>query len=506
MQKIKYFVCETLADDFAAAVAEEGYKDVSVVSYPCLCLDKSRKAEADTMIDEFQKNDEKILIQCNRECEINKTVEKLNDKKRFQVHTTSYCFNYLISEKFVEYIVENEGYIVTCGWLKNWYKRLENSGFNKENARSFYGDFCKEIVFLDTQIDSDSLESLKSFSDYVNIPYRIINIGLDTLRLNIRSAVMKVWMEDKDKELDKLNENLKLNAEYSATLSIIEKIAVYTKKREVIEKVKELFLMVFGAKKYHYFDTDNETLSTDTLDKAFVLNKELEYYISEGKNEIVVKVEHQNQIFGVMVIGDFLFPENIKKYANFALSIARISALVIANAKQFEQLEKSKEDMTFVSHHDSLTGLYNRHYFNIYMEGKSKVKENIAVFMCDLDNLKKANDEFGHQVGDALIRSAADTLRKSFRDTDIIIRFGGDEFVVVVEDCPTEMAETFLQRINDNIVTINKQKMNKTFDLSISVGYSISVGRIINWNQLLNQADEKMYAVKAAKKAAKNNT
>lgn len=94
------------------------------------------------------------------------------------------------------------------------------------------------------------------------------------------------------------------------------------------------------------------------------------------------------------------------------------------------ELEKTKE-YSFI---DTLTGCYNRNYFNKYRLDhfdKNRDHNRIGVVLADINDLKKINDKHGHEAGDELIKKSAETLRGVFRKDDIVIRLGGDEFLVI---------------------------------------------------------------------------
>jgi diguanylate cyclase (GGDEF)-like protein len=203
---------------------------------------------------------------------------------------------------------------------------------------------------------------------------------------------------------------------------------------------------------------------------------------------------------GVIESSEYLFPEYLKKYTNFAISIARVSALVFSNAKQYEDLEKLKDERTYTSYHDSLTGLYNRNYYTEYINS-NELPSGVVLYMCDLDGLKGVNDNLGHIYGDELIRMAADVLRESFRETDIIARIGGDEFAVIQQVDDFEVMKKTKERIEKNIAQKNLVNLAKrSFTLSISVGFATKKDSHKSWREMEEESDTMMYAEKNMKK------
>jgi diguanylate cyclase (GGDEF)-like protein len=160
---------------------------------------------------------------------------------------------------------------------------------------------------------------------------------------------------------------------------------------------------------------------------------------------------------------------------------------------------KGEEVLLALSLIDELTGLYNRRRFFVlteqYLKLSVRTKKKLLLLFIDMDNLKWINDHHGHNEGDQALIDVANMLKKTFRESDIIARIGGDEFVVLSESTD-ENSETVLTRLYENIKDHNA-KGSRRYDLSISVGttqfdpkYPVSI------DELLSKADALMYAQK----------
>jgi diguanylate cyclase (GGDEF)-like protein len=104
---------------------------------------------------------------------------------------------------------------------------------------------------------------------------------------------------------------------------------------------------------------------------------------------------------------------------------------------------------------DGLTNMYNRRYFNEvlgdYIEKCKKHNGNLSLVMLDIDNYKKYNDTYGHQLGDILLKKVAEVLESNLREEDIISRYGGDEFTIILPDTDIEAARNLMETIRENI-------------------------------------------------------
>jgi len=157
-----------------------------------------------------------------------------------------------------------------------------------------------------------------------------------------------------------------------------------------------------------------------------------------------------------------------------------------------------------LSKYDQLTGFRNRWYLNEIQEDqlplwrRSGIKAVIALF--DLDNLKVINDNYGHAVGDQYIVAFCDALRDTFRQSDIFIRNGGDEFLGVFFDIGSDDLEKLLEDLRNNIFLDTGEAIAETVPVLFSYGIVDLIENDNEWKNTLSLADERMYAYKAAHK------
>ncbi len=151
---------------------------------------------------------------------------------------------------------------------------------------------------------------------------------------------------------------------------------------------------------------------------------------------------------------------------------------------------------------DELTGVYNRRGFLALAERQLKLGRRsgraILVFFADVDGLKQINDKFGHKEGDLALVHAAQVLEKTFRDSDVIARFGGDEFAVLALEVSGHSESTIRARLDRNLKELNARYSRCT--LSISLGAArfdpTSPRSPASIEQLMIGADEAMYEEK----------
>lgn len=116
--------------------------------------------------------------------------------------------------------------------------------------------------------------------------------------------------------------------------------------------------------------------------------------------------------------------------------------------------------------------------------------------MFDVDNFKGVNDTYGHHVGDIVLIEIVKTISKVMRESDTIIRWGGDEFVGIFPDLKESNLITFGQRILDEIASIEVPVKNGTINISISIGFSYFNEDDESYNDVLKRVDKSMYQAK----------
>lgn len=141
---------------------------------------------------------------------------------------------------------------------------------------------------------------------------------------------------------------------------------------------------------------------------------------------------------------------------------------------------------------DSLTGVYNRRYYDDYIQNAEDIQTAV---MIDVDNFKHINDNYGHDAGDIVLHSIAQTILSCVRKTDAVIRYGGDEFAVIFYQIPEDVFETKLERMR-YLVKILSVNEHPEIHMSISVGGAYGTKRA---KELFKIADRMMYQSKRTK-------
>ncbi len=156
----------------------------------------------------------------------------------------------------------------------------------------------------------------------------------------------------------------------------------------------------------------------------------------------------------------------------------------------------------YMSVTDALTGLYNRRHFEECLEREflraKRYKNDLSFAIIDIDFFKRVNDTYGHSTGDYVLKEVAYNILQTFRKTDMVFRYGGEEFAVIITETPLDKAIIPLERlrktIEENVVKYNGQTIN----ITISTGISGINEETESVHQLFENADKALYKAKSS--------
>jgi len=162
-------------------------------------------------------------------------------------------------------------------------------------------------------------------------------------------------------------------------------------------------------------------------------------------------------------------------------------------SRDISERKKAEEKVEYLSFHDILTGLYNRTYFEEEIKRLDTARQlPLTVVMGDTNGLKLINDTFGHEKGDLFLKKIADILREAFRKEDIISRWGGDEFTIILPRTNTGDANSIIKRISK----MCKEQSTPDMPLSVSLGVSTKKKPGESVEDILKEAEDRMYRKK----------
>ncbi|MGN7479020.1 GGDEF domain-containing protein [Solibacillus silvestris] len=161
---------------------------------------------------------------------------------------------------------------------------------------------------------------------------------------------------------------------------------------------------------------------------------------------------------------------------------------------------KQFDNVKYLSERDPLTGTYNRRTVEQYFQKAAKIcdikKQTLGIIMLDLNNFKEINDEYGHHKGDELLIQIASALNKYVTKNDLVARWGGDEFIILVPNIEEEFAIDYVQKLQRAITLQSSESFS---NVEASVGYAIYPQQGSSFQKLVQKADAYMYKEKKKK-------
>ncbi len=197
-----------------------------------------------------------------------------------------------------------------------------------------------------------------------------------------------------------------------------------------------------------------------------------------NNNQFTLSDINSNPLLSLTIF--FVIPRCLIYTVCFIVSY-NITKIIRSNIEQAKRMKNLAET-------DSMTGFYNRSKYLDTLSNAGKEQGNLSVIFWDVNNLKKINDSKGHEAGDLLIRTIADSIHTVTNDTDRVFRIGGDEFIMIIDN---GNEETTLDKINLWRNHIKDLQPLYSFEISSSVGYAYGKGSDLK--ELINKADQMMY-------------
>ncbi|GAA0103817.1 hypothetical protein UT300013_04390 [Paraclostridium sordellii] len=348
-----------------------------------------------------------------------------------------------------------------------------NKDIFEEDLAKEYDENHKKVVELKQPMVFEGKTKDKSIMSYLT------PILDENENIIVITGVIKDTTETKNYQQSLINQNTLLET----IINTIPDIIFYKDKQsKYLGGNKAFFEGFFGKKKSEVIGKNDFELHQDNeVAKAFI----------ERDQEILKNKEDKYTEINILNKDDkILYLESVKT----PLINEKGEAWGIVGVARDMTKRKELEDMlTQMSYTDKLTGLYNRAYFE---EQINKLDDNgyypLTLIMGDLNGLKAVNDNLGHLEGDKLLVEIAKVLKGSCRKEDLVFRWGGDEFIILLPNSDYKLGKEICNRIKLNCKNTDKTPI----PLSISLGVSTKINKQKDIDEILKQAEDMMYIEK----------
>lgn len=222
-----------------------------------------------------------------------------------------------------------------------------------------------------------------------------------------------------------------------------------------------------------------------------LLGKEVDFQISDFTSKIIIPLVFDRKLIG----GICFYTRHDVNYSSFRYFDIMISELLAIFKMKYQYTEKE-----FMSVLDGLTGLYNRRQLEIGLEQEhNRTKRHPSDFslaILDIDFFKKVNDTYGHQYGDYVLKTVADLMKQSFRKTDLLYRYGGEEFVMIMPETNIEGAIIPVQRLRGMVEEYDFEYNGVKAKVTVSIGLTMNYQDLMTSADIIKSADEALYRAK----------
>jgi diguanylate cyclase (GGDEF)-like protein/PAS domain S-box-containing protein len=227
--------------------------------------------------------------------------------------------------------------------------------------------------------------------------------------------------------------------------------------------------------------------------QKYLINKNL-FELFKAKEKLKVEKDIQKIISGSksgFIENNFVKNDNSKicLLSNYYLTNDTNGNRLRMVAVDITERKRNEKRLKYLSFHDKLTKLFNRAYFEVEMNRLDTERQlPISFIIGDVDGLKIVNDSLGYRFGDKLLVEASNVLKSSFREEDIVARWGGDEFVAILPQTKNEDAIRISERIEKN----SKNILIGDIPISISLGISTKIKVSQNLDEIIKEAEDRM--------------
>ncbi len=389
---------------------------------------------------------------------------------------------------------------LTSDILRNFFKNVFTAKNGMEGLTLFKqhnqdDNSLEKIDLVVTDINMPKMNGLEMIEELQKIdhsvPPVITTAHTDTdflkksINLNVRGYVMKPLnitqlidtiayaVEPKylKERLERFNEDLQNKVE-EKTLELrsildFQENMILVLDESIISSANKRFLDFFGVenieefkntkKIYEYFIHQNGYFTTS--------NEEwLSEIIQREDKDRVIKMKDLNEKEKVFRIDIRSYEHKTKHY--------------VVSFTDITELQKYNNELQYQATHDNLTKLYNRQKFNDELDKEiireNRYKHNLSIIMFDIDNFKKINDTFGHDIGDIVLKTIAEISYTSIRVTDIIARWGGEEFIILLPETSIDESLSIAENIRENIAKHYFDAIDQNVTVSLGVnGFTI---------------------------------
>jgi len=394
-------------------------------------------------------------------------------------------------------------------------RKSVEKGINSINKEVENINTVRDLKMLESNLSDLKFEEFNSvYQGIVKLSSKLRDVAIDKdilefeikllERFIITSEVVKDWKEHVFNLLIEMNNIIKVYNVFSIFVQDEELIELEVFwKGEPTEKTKIIFNEMVNKNIYHdsfsslLKDMKNIIITHNIADKKIKLPELTADDISVKTKKIILNTPHIGGIVGIGVQSE----ESLDSTRELVINSVLTTLLNVIGS--IKAIYKYTKDLEYYATRDGLTELYNQRVFNEFLHYEvERANRNNSVFsllFIDLDNFKFINDMYGHNFGDTMLQNVADILNKLKRSGDILARYGGDEFAIILPGAGVEQAYMIAERIREKIGTLllKYPDSKKNIGITSSIGVASYPQSAATEKDIFMLTDNMMYKAKA---------
>ncbi len=338
--------CRNFEAEVRAAVAAEGWADVTVAAYPARC------GRPPVTWEELRPL---VGAECTQVLVLGRACLK-------GLHTPpagwppvravpqGECFHLVAGRTLVADAIERGAYLMTPTWLANWPARLAELGFNTGTAADFFQDFARELVLLDTGVSPGAAAELTRLAEVTRLPFSRLAVGIDETR-HVLARLVAEWRLEDERRLAYARERKHVGelADRASALDFLGRLALVERESEVIEGIEEMFTMLFAPKRLQYLRVAEGMVQADAHTPADLLaqmqDMTADWAWTASGTGFLLRIIGAGETLGVIAIEDLTFPDFRDRYLNLALLMVGGCALAVRTARSYQRINETKTEL-----------------------------------------------------------------------------------------------------------------------------------------------------------------
>ena len=250
MHKLRILICEHYQQEIEHLLHLQEFQHLTYTTFPPRCGHPPLSWDEVIPNGSDKESEQEMACIIGGQC-VYRLQQSCDSYPSFRIETQENCFSFLVNQTFVEYFIQQGNYLLTPGWLARWKDHLEEWGFDHSTASTFFHEFARQFLLLDTGIDPHAEEHLRKMADALKFPYTRIPVGLEMLHVTLRD-INQAWQAEQQHAhtIQELSASNKRLADYAMLSILLSKISAISAEQAVITDILDLFTTLCAPLSY----------------------------------------------------------------------------------------------------------------------------------------------------------------------------------------------------------------------------------------------------------------